>query len=597
MFSQQNSNKLSIFSEQVLKDLNSLLDNVTPPDSKVIVFLEKNIYLALDRINILANAAIGRKNLVGFFRFQENVDCLFAHHVIYFLNPDVEKLRTFVVHLLSYTHHFPKAVPQVYFVPQKPLMIEKIIESDFKLNETFSELKIGEFDFDMISLAEDLFSMEQPLIFKHLFLDGDTTSLKWIARLLLKLQSSQFGAIPMIRGKGRNAARVVNILKRLQDEVGRDFLSNTPSEVEALYIVDRTLDLVSPLMTQLTYEGLIDEFYGISCSEVTFPFSLNESAPIGGTSSQTEVLDSFDKVFSEIRDKNFIKVGSILYQKSVWVKNHYERRKEVRQLKDLKEFMKGLPEMQDYHRMISQHTVITSEIGKITQGLEFRKKIQIEQCIVQQMNDKEVFEFIEDMVYRKDPFSHILRLLSLYSIVNGGLKSKEYDFFKESLMLSYGIPQVMNAFIIMESCGFLTKYEGKTSYPLLRKQFRTWNASLKEQQPDDIAYAYSGYASLLVRLLEKLLLSNHSESAIDNIMNLLPGEKSEIRNTVEVVGDSRAIMFFVIGGLTSAELSSLRFIQTQMANAGKYRRIIVAVTDVCSGKRLLSSIIPFDLDV
>ena len=35
-----------------------------------------------------------------------------------------------------------------------------------------------------------------------------------------------------------------------------------------MVVLDRAVDLVSPLPTQLTYEGLIDELLGVSCSKV-----------------------------------------------------------------------------------------------------------------------------------------------------------------------------------------------------------------------------------------------------------------------------------------------------------------------------------------
>jgi hypothetical protein len=36
---------------------------------------------------------------------------------------------------------------------------------------------------------------------------------------------------------------------------------------DTLMIIDRTVDLITPVVTQLTYEGLIDEFYGIKHSK------------------------------------------------------------------------------------------------------------------------------------------------------------------------------------------------------------------------------------------------------------------------------------------------------------------------------------------
>jgi hypothetical protein len=35
------------------------------------------------------------------------------------------------------------------------------------------------------------------------------------------------------------------------------------AQIDSLVIIDRAVDLVSPLCTQLTYEGLVDEYYGI----------------------------------------------------------------------------------------------------------------------------------------------------------------------------------------------------------------------------------------------------------------------------------------------------------------------------------------------
>jgi len=36
------------------------------------------------------------------------------------------------------------------------------------------------------------------------------------------------------------------------------------SQIDRLLVIDRTTDPISPLVTQLTYEGLIDEAFGIA---------------------------------------------------------------------------------------------------------------------------------------------------------------------------------------------------------------------------------------------------------------------------------------------------------------------------------------------
>ena len=53
------------------------------------------------------------------------------------------------------------------------------------------------------------------------------------------------------------------MLLRMRKEMGNDELTNTP-EIDHLILIDRDVDMVTPMCTQLTYEGLIDETFGIN---------------------------------------------------------------------------------------------------------------------------------------------------------------------------------------------------------------------------------------------------------------------------------------------------------------------------------------------
>ena len=53
---------------------------------------------------------------------------------------------------------------------------------------------------------------------------------------------------------------------RMRREAPRS-LTSQPPQFDTLLLLDRNIDLLSPLITQLTYEGLIDEFFGIQNSK------------------------------------------------------------------------------------------------------------------------------------------------------------------------------------------------------------------------------------------------------------------------------------------------------------------------------------------
>jgi len=83
-----------------------------------------------------------------------------------------------------------------------------------------------------------------------------------------------------VSGKGAAAAVVWDLVKKLtreQKNKGDDKSGLTVSQIDDLLLLDRSVDLLSPLATQLTYEGLIDELFGVNNSKCIPPGSLGRN--------------------------------------------------------------------------------------------------------------------------------------------------------------------------------------------------------------------------------------------------------------------------------------------------------------------------------
>eukprot|EP00960_Hanusia_phi_P057021 763422-Hanusia_phi.AAC.1 len=90
------------------------------------------------------------------------------------------------------------------------------------------------------------------------------------------------GIIPVLKGKGESAKVVADMLMKLREEVGReDEVVDSELTIDELILVDRELDLVTPMLTPLSYEGLIDDMFGIQHGFATLPSEL-----VPGASSQ-----------------------------------------------------------------------------------------------------------------------------------------------------------------------------------------------------------------------------------------------------------------------------------------------------------------------
>ena len=86
----------------------------------------------------------------------------------------------------------------------------------------------------------------------------------------MQLQST-FGLFPRLTGKGDKAKILADMLLRMRQESIIDSRTalygiGQSQLIDSLIIIDREVDFITPLLTQLTYEGLIDEKFGIKNS-------------------------------------------------------------------------------------------------------------------------------------------------------------------------------------------------------------------------------------------------------------------------------------------------------------------------------------------
>ena len=667
--------RLSDLRDIAKRDLANTLDKI--PGSKVVA-IDPSLYNGLKLLDTPKTIFTKEKGINGLFVINETVggdrDRYGAGTLVILMRPsiDVTKLAAAMIERFKKTESRSPIAVRIYFVPKLSLLCSHyLVEGAPELRSCIDKLELDFFTFD-----EDLLSMELPHAFRDLFVDGDVTSLSVIANALVRFQAIA-GRIPKVRAKGYFASKLVTILKRLDQEVGEDVLATgasasgadqPPSRVSELYILDRGVDLYTPMMTQLTYEGLIDELYGIDGADFNSPFEFGAptvpiaasqsggagaaaAAPLAQLGEKAIRLTSADRVLDDIRDVHSAQAGTILHQKSLSVKAFYDKKKELQQLKDIKDYMRSLPQVQETHRLTMIHASICSNMNKVSKTAPFRKSVQMEHEIILQA-DSTTVDYVDELIHRNEPLNKVLRLLCLMSLVNQGLKPKVYEQVRESLMLSYGIPQIMSAFYNLERVGLLTRQSGgllaaaglvgplaqltQANRPIfanMRKNCRLWVDDLNERMPDDIAYVYSGYAPLMLRVLEDMIKMWDAPPGVKSFaLDGVPGERAQLSYDVEVAGGGSAagqtVMVLVIGGITRAEIAAIRMILSGGGTGGSgagssvapgaaaaagdagaagrpagggpqdavaRRKFIIATTNITSGRRLINSLLPFDV--
>ncbi|XP_044897029.1 vacuolar protein sorting-associated protein 33A isoform X2 [Felis catus] len=469
---------LNVLREAVRRELREFLDKCA--GSKAIVWDE---YLT-GPFGLIAQYSLLKEHEVEkmFTLKGSRLPAADVKNIIFFVRPRLELMDIIAENVLSEDKRGPARDFHILFVPRRSLLCEQRLKD---LGVLGSFIHREEYSLDLIPFDGDLLSMESEGAFKECYLESDQTSLYHAAKGLMTLQAL-YGTIPQIFGKGECARQVANMMIRMKREFTGSQNSIFPV-FDNLLLLDRNVDLLTPLATQLTYEGLIDEIYGIQNSYVKLPPEkfVPKKQGDGGKDLPTEAkklqLNSAEELYAEIRDKNFNAVGSVLSKKAKVISAAFEERHNAKTVGEIKQFVSQLPHMQAARGSLANHTSIAELIKDVTTSEDFFDKLTVEQEFMSGIDTDKVNSYIEDCIAQKHPLIKVLRLVCLQSVCNSGLKQKVLDYYKREILQTYGYEHILTLYNL-EKAGLLKPQTGgRNNYPTIRKTLRLWMDDVNEQ--------------------------------------------------------------------------------------------------------------------
>uniref|UniRef100_A0A8D2PIR8 Vacuolar protein sorting-associated protein 33B n=1 Tax=Zosterops lateralis melanops TaxID=1220523 RepID=A0A8D2PIR8_ZOSLA len=456
----------------------------------------------------------------------------------------------------------------------------KIIFSPQKVSGT-RDVTCDEWSFYLLPLDEDIISMELPEFFRDYFLVSGTLSLG----LLLPpgtLCPSQMS---------------YELWRDLEEESDTEGQGRKP-EIGHVFLMDRDVDYVTALCSQVVYEGLVDDTFRIKCGSVDFGPDVTSS-----DKSIKVLLNSQDKVFSEIRNEHFSSVFGFLSQKSRNLQAQYDRRRgmDIKQMKDfVSQELKGLKQE---HRLLSLHIGACESIMKKKTKQDFQETIKAEHSLLEGFDIRESTSFIEEHIDRQVSPIESLRLMCLLSITENGLIPKDYRSLKTQYLQSYG-PEHLLTFHNLKRIGLLTEQsagdtltavESKVSKlvtdraagkitdafnSLARKSnFRAISKKLgliprldgeyDLKMPRDMAYVFGGaYVPLSCKIIEQVL-ERRGWQGLEEVVRLLNGNEFCVSDSAvedNLAWESQRVVLAVfLGGCTFSEIAALRFLGKERA--------------------------------
>ncbi|XP_037103930.1 vacuolar protein sorting-associated protein 33B [Syngnathus acus] len=497
---------------------------------------------------------------------------------------------------------------KIIFTPQKFYACETVLEEQ----GVFGDVTMDEWAFYLLPLDYDIISLELPEFFQDNYLAGD---LRWVrtAGSALHLLNSIYGPFSKVYGIGR-CSKMTYESWREQEEEGDQKARN--AEIGTVFLIDRDVDFVTPMCSQVVYEGLVDDIFRIKCGCVEF------GPDVSSTDKSIKVmLNSQDKVFNEIRNEHFSNVFSFLSQKAKNLQTAYDKRRgmDIKQMKTfVSEELKGLKQE---HRLLSLHIAASESMMKKKTKQDFQELLKTEHSLLEGFEIRECISFIEEHINRQVSRTESLRLLCLLSLTENGLLPKDYRSLKTQYLQSYGVDHLLTFANLKQSGLLVEQQQGETlavmeskvgklvndktagkltdAFSSLAKKsnFRALSRKLnlvpKSDEgydlhvPRDMAYIFSGaYIPLSCKLIEQVL-ERDGWTGLEEVTRLLNGNEFAVTGKNGAKNEAqRIVVVMFLGGCTYSEISALRFLGRERGY-----KFIVVTTAITSSSRMLEALL------
>jgi hypothetical protein len=582
-----------------------------------------------------------------------------ASTIVYFLQASNPLQTQLTVQTIQ---EHPKLQHKLVYLPQPTALIRKLLSNWGVYPSTLptaTHVSVHSLHCNyLMPLETDLLSSEySDAVWESAVQGTPSFVIAHVAKSILQLQQV-VGPIPRLQAYGPMAEEVLRKLLTLtvdeyflecKDAAAAAQDAPTPvhgSSVAALIILDRKVDFVTPLLTPLTYEGLLDHvLMGVDCGYMQVPSDLiqdkdddknskdssKSKSPTATTTTEDTThasptmvalaLNSSDSLYAEVRNQHVEQFGSFLQNQAKALQEshaNFTSRGKTKDLQEIHQFVKNIPVFTQNLKSLTTHIHLAERIQQTTEHVDFRNQWQLERSILE---GETAYDQLEELISgRQYPVWRLLRLLCLQSLCSGGIKSSRYDSLRRDVVQTYGYPYML-VLQNLEKAGLLSRREGlwmdhaASPFASLRNKLHLIHAEVDTVEPDDISYVSSGYAPLSVRILQSAVKGWQVSGRQDDVLKDLPGRLIDIiqqtppddltaalnrPRPTQSLGQLAAseestssskkkpvLMVYYVGGVTYMELAALRFLSKRPSFP---YHIVCCTTKIINGDTLLQSV-------
>ena len=571
--------ELSIFKEHVENNFLNILDSL-PKTEKRLVYEESCLSKLL--FFTTRDKLIAKNVRKEFIVLKSGILMAECPTIVYIIPPKKECLQIIENHIEGNNKKSDdnrdeakkKVEYHIIFFPKINLECQNYISESFNC-AYFNKYNLN---IDLYPLDYEIISLELNNSFHELYVTNNYNSLFLLNRAIIKYETV-FGKIKHKYYLGSLGKK----LKELLDEEEKNTNIDEDQTTLGCIFLDRSIDMITPLITNHIYEALLDDNFDINLDFIKVQPKIidNKSKNIN---LQKIDLSKNDKFYTKIKDYGFNQIRAYLpLRLQEQNKIIEDSKRKTSDLVKIQEDIQNIAKIRDERISLTYHINLADFIGKKERYPLTRFYYMYEQSLLYDEVPEKFFDFIFDEIRKKSDEYDILRIICLYSIIHSGYKNKIYDQIRKEFFIVYGFQELF-LWRNLEKLGVLKSAGNQGFYQILLKKLNLINEEqFESKEQKDISYIYNGFCPILIKLLERLV--EKGWGSIKDVLkelstdNSYPPDESEITSTKS---EKQFILLIFIGGITYGELAGIRYLNRKLRN----KKFIVITTSMINTKKI-----------
>lgn len=484
----------------------------------------------------------------------------------------------------------PKFTKTIFIIPRSNAFVEQILrENDYEPvydlpKNTTKEILIRELHNDFCAIDNLYFLLPNRFSFYHIFVQNEMADLFAISRAISKIEMI-FGKIPQVATVGAKAEIVSSLISGIENQCSVS--TATIPQIDTLLLFDRTMDMITPFLSQTTFEAMIDSTLGIN-------YGIIDCKSIEGAEHQTFEFTNKNSVVRNLRATNvpdvaqkFMDFAKLYKETSENIKDvkkdEYERGKLFKDKEKISSIKQIIDDTPIWNELLK---IFNYVLAKSTENPACKSIFAAEGNIFSESKTYALLE--EHLISIFNDWPSALKLMAIESAAGCQHAENFVHVVQREAVAEFGI-SAMESMLNLQKLNLLSPDKYLYEWKKFSSEF--FSSDKKDEKEnkrkEEISQCCSGFIPVAIQIADRCSADN-----IQLFKHLnSPGAKLTVtgEKPTRAEGEKRRVLVFFIGGVTPAEVGIFAHLTDMSQGKVEY---IVGSTDQINGNQLIRQICP-----